>query len=517
MKSRPSVQIAIIFIILLPFVLAMCSNPVIVNLLELDQNESGLEIIPVTDLSLNETTLNLLTSEMEALTAAVQPYDATNKAVTWTSSDDLVAEVSGNGIITAIGAGATTITVTTVDGNHAASCTVTVRQSTGEADAPFLIYNETQLRKVGRGVDGWDINAHYKLMADITVIQGEWTPIGIVPGTVNAYHFKGSFNGNNKTITGLNINNPDADNQGMFRYIGSGGEVKNLTLGNCNVSGKSYTGGVAGGNLGTVENCNVEGVVSGYGILVGGVTGANDGTVDNCYASGHVSGTDRVGGIVGINTGTVEGCYASCGVSGTGYLGGVVGYNSGIVESCYASGDVSGTSNYAGGVAGQNYGGTIANCYATGNVSGYTNAGGVVGQNLLGTGKVENCYASGDIIANNYAGGVAGYDTAGTVKNCVALNPNINSTTPYGRIIGISLGTLTTNYARTDMKVKNGAVTWANNISGKDGEGITAADYQLQSWWSGSAGFDFSATGVWEWHSASRLPVLKGLGTQNSQ
>ena len=88
--------------------------------------------IPVTGVMLNKKmTINI--GESASLTATVLPVDASNKAVTWSSSDPSVVKVvasnvAGTAIITAVGdiAGKATITVTTVDGEFSASCVVTV-------------------------------------------------------------------------------------------------------------------------------------------------------------------------------------------------------------------------------------------------------------------------------------------------------------------------------------------------------------------------------------------------------
>lgn len=64
----------------------------------------------------------------ETLIAAVAPSDATNKAVNWSSSDTSVATVDSDGNVTAVSTGVATITATTVDGGHTATCTVTVTQ-----------------------------------------------------------------------------------------------------------------------------------------------------------------------------------------------------------------------------------------------------------------------------------------------------------------------------------------------------------------------------------------------------
>ena len=79
----------------------------------------------VTGVTLNTETLELFTGGSATLTATVEPSDAANQNVTWQSDNANVATVEG-GTVTAVGAGETTITVQTQDGNYTASCTVTV-------------------------------------------------------------------------------------------------------------------------------------------------------------------------------------------------------------------------------------------------------------------------------------------------------------------------------------------------------------------------------------------------------
>ena len=82
---------------------------------------------PVTGVTLDQTELSLYTGESKPLTAKVEPNDATNKNVTWSSDKPEVATVD-NGVVTAVGAGTATITVKTVDGSHTATCAVTVEK-----------------------------------------------------------------------------------------------------------------------------------------------------------------------------------------------------------------------------------------------------------------------------------------------------------------------------------------------------------------------------------------------------
>ena len=81
------------------------------------------ESIAVTGISLDNTELTLTADETAVLTATVEPDNATDKTVTWTSSDDTVATVE-NGTVTAVAAG--TATITAQAGEQTAECAVTV-------------------------------------------------------------------------------------------------------------------------------------------------------------------------------------------------------------------------------------------------------------------------------------------------------------------------------------------------------------------------------------------------------
>ena len=237
----------------------------------------------------------------------------------------------------------------------------------------YEVYNAEGLKNIAKLVNEegkTDINI--TLDTDLT-LTGEWTPIG-----TESQPYTGTFNGKDKTITGLTVNQEGTNYVGLIGYLGSGGKVQNVTLTDVSVTGYWY---------------------------VGGVVGANDkGTVTACTASGSISGSSRVGGVVGYNGGTMTGCTVSGSVSGDSSVGGVVGWNGGTVTACYATSDVSGYSD-VGGVAGRNYYGTVTGCTSSGSVSGSLNVGGVVGYNY---GIVTACYWSG--LPDNDNGGATKVD-----------------------------------------------------------------------------------------------------------
>lgn len=168
----------------------------------------------------------------------------------------------------------------------------------------------------------------------------EWTPIGSFNNT-----FTGTFDGNEKTISGLYINSTDRnETTGLFGYVGSGGKVTRLTVEGA-VTVSADVGGVVGNNKGTVSDCinKVKVTASGNSALIGGVVGINNGgTVSGCTNTGTVTATGSnavAGGVMGVNLNTVNSCYNTGAVTGT-TAGGVVGANSygstsGTVNGCY--------------------------------------------------------------------------------------------------------------------------------------------------------------------------------------
>jgi uncharacterized repeat protein (TIGR02543 family) len=100
--------------------------------------------VPVTGVSLNKTSLSLTAGGSETLTATVSPSNATNKTVSWTTSNSGVATVS-DGTVTAKSAGTATITVTTADGNKTATCAVTVAAAAGTVPVTGVSLNKTSL------------------------------------------------------------------------------------------------------------------------------------------------------------------------------------------------------------------------------------------------------------------------------------------------------------------------------------------------------------------------------------
>jgi hypothetical protein len=381
----------------------------------------------------------------------------------------------------------------------------------------FTIKNFTQLEGFGKIVAGdasWtdkDGKLHtieqsdfrgktVTLDADIDIGTKIWGGIGHNDTRNRAYPFYGTFNGNNKTISGLRGS--------FFRIIGENGIVKNIAFVDLNtVSGSLWLkGAMVEENRGMVQNISINGIARGSS----GVVDDNYGIVENCNFSGTVSG-----GIVAINRngGVVRNCYVTGNVS-AGYLetGGIVLENQGIVENCYSTSNVTSTSNYVGGIVGRNFS-MVKNCFATGDISGDQNVGGVVGLNSGG--MIQNCYATGNVVGRQNVGGISG--SGNTVQNCVALNPSISkktsllplpsSSSTFGRVTGDGSGLLN-NYGLIGILFQHDyAIIATSEANGKHGTDVEASDYNTQTWWATNLNWNFNS--VWEWDSARNLPKLR--------
>ncbi|WP_274364956.1 S-layer homology domain-containing protein [Paenibacillus thermotolerans] len=255
----------------------------------------------------------------------------------------------------------------------------------GTAEDPYRIRTIHQLSAIRD-----DLNAHYKLVADIDASgTASWNRgDGFRPIGDPARPFQGVFDGNGYTIAGLTIDRPAMMGVGLFGVIGEDGEVRNVGLSGGSVKGWQLVGGIAGQNFGSIRNTFVTADVSSSGANVGGLVGWNAlaGTVSYSYATGDVAGWDNVGGVAGQNNGTIDHTFMTGDVSGSRAVGGLVGrnemYSASIIDS-YAAGNVEGSSE-VGGAVGRHIG-ILERTYAVGNVSGASvEIGALVGRNMTG-------------------------------------------------------------------------------------------------------------------------------------
>ena len=96
---------------------------------ESDCSFDGTFTIVVASVSLNKKTLTMSIGDTETLVATINPSNATNKSITWTSTKPKVAIVDGEGTVTALSEGNTNVIATTEDGNKTSTCKVTVQSN----------------------------------------------------------------------------------------------------------------------------------------------------------------------------------------------------------------------------------------------------------------------------------------------------------------------------------------------------------------------------------------------------
>lgn len=172
-----------------------------------------------------------------------------------------------------------------------------------ENSSEIWIYTADDLKKLSSDctLDTWSKGRTVRLMNDIDLSGSDFSPIPT---------FGGYFDGGGYTIMGLNITKSGSQ-QGLFRYLQSGGTIENLhVLGDITPSGsKSSIGGIVGDNSGVIKNCSFDGTLSGS-YAVGGIAGINrsGASIISCKAYGSVNCESFAGGITGKNSGLILEC-----------------------------------------------------------------------------------------------------------------------------------------------------------------------------------------------------------------
>ena len=266
----------------------------------------------------------------------------------------------------------------------------------GTQDDPYLISTPEHLNQLQLdvNVNGIDTKGkYYQLMNNIDLsgydndsdeTNGNWNPIGN-----NQVLFKGTFDGNGKIISNLEIILPEESFVGLFGNVNSA-TIRNLGLENVLIEGNESVGGLVGEqSSGTITQSYVTGRVTGKDYYVGGLVGYSSGTIiTQSYVTGEVIGDGNVGGLVGYQAGAssqITQSYATGEVSGTRNVGGLVGYQAiGMTSQSYSTGTVNGTS-YVGGLVGcLSSSGKVNESYSAGKVSGKSSVGGLLGNATTG-------------------------------------------------------------------------------------------------------------------------------------
>ena len=166
---------------------------------DIEYGEYSANVAPVhaTGVTLDKTSASVKQGKTITLTATVEPADAVNKNVTWSSNDASVATVN-NGVVTGVATGNAKITVTTEDGSHTASCTVTVTTSL----PPVLIADFNDIASL----DG-TISPHYP--NGVTPTRSENMYIDLIADPYSDGKCVAVSDGNHKKEEYCTINLPD--------------------------------------------------------------------------------------------------------------------------------------------------------------------------------------------------------------------------------------------------------------------------------------------------------------------
>lgn len=369
---------------------------------------------------------------------------------------------------------------------------------------------------IGKTYEGQTVTLKNDL--DLSEIDN-FQPIGLTA----SLPFKGSFNGNHKTISNLKITteSSSANYTGLFGYMaGASGSVYDLTLSECAIlsNNNNKTGGMAGYSEGSFTNCTVlSGSVTGKKDVAGivshismygsrspisnchfsGTVTATAGTaagiinlttvdVLNCTNTGTITATSYAGGIVSSGNKVVKDCNNTGNVTGGYAAGGIIGYASGggKISSCSNSGNVRATNkanwdktggegSYAGGIVGRfyDYTGTIDYCINEGQVSGdYDYVGGIVGYIFVNKMTLSNCENRGNVISPaDCVGGVVGAAGVKDINTIVVVKDCLNSGTVTGRdktggIEGCLIGT-TSNYIESHPENTKSSISLEGNLN----------------------------------------------------
>ena len=280
----------------------------------------------------------------------------------------------------------------------------------GTQGNPFQIETAAQLAYFAKTVNEGEAYLHkyIVLTADIDLANKEWTPIGNYSNP-----FKGNFNGDNHTVTGMQISG-ELDRVGLFgecTKFNVNSAIKNITVKDSVICGE-----------------NIVGAIVGY---------AKEINIENCRSIGNtINGKTDVGGICGkiggYSVGKVSQCYNSSKVTGRGRVGGIAGMG-GIAENCLNTGEImiinKAHKSAGGGIFGifddTTASASITACVNLGKVSGGESFGGIVGStDSKSTGHISNCYYNMDAITGGFDAGTA--LTAGQL--CGALPEGLDST-----------------------------------------------------------------------------------------
>ncbi len=273
----------------------------------------------------------------------------------------------------------------------------------GSQDYPYTITDTDGLMLLAKCVNGSDgytadngfSGKFFKLGNDIAyTYTSDWDNTSsdeinyIAVGDKN-HSFNGTLDGDSNTISGIRYREAfPNDYRGLFGNVGSGGTIKNLTLADSRISGKDYTGGIAG--------------ITNAGAIIDNCTVADDVDIHYCHTN-----TKYHGGIVGENCGTIKDCTSRATLSTdnnltVNYCGGIAGlnYSGGTIRDCIVWGATMPQLTYSGAIVGNNSGNLTDNYYRSCTVGSLTSDIGCNGSDCNGARGAYTVTTPNDVTAN---------------------------------------------------------------------------------------------------------------------
>ena len=224
------------------------------------KNEATVAVTGVT-LAPTSATLTLGETETVTLIPTVLPAEATDKSVTWSSSDEAVATVT-DGVVTAVAAGTATITVTTTDGAKTATCavtvaapaastyTVTLKEGTEDATSWTIAPAEATTTGVAAGTE---VKATYSGMKKVKSVKAKKKAPATVPVTAITLNKTATTiqAGQTETLSVSSVTPDDAtdqtvtwssDNEAVATVNATTGEVTAVAFGTANITATANDG-----------------------------------------------------------------------------------------------------------------------------------------------------------------------------------------------------------------------------------------------------------------------------------
>ena len=281
----------------------------------------------------------------------------------------------------------------------------------GTRDDPFLVATAEQLNMVRKY-----LSCYFKQTEDISLASfANWEPIG----KDNNNLFEGSYDGDNKKITKLTINDQQLDYYGLFGYCSRVG-IYNIAAEEFSINvDNAYVGGICGFNATSINFCSVASSTINGQDNVGGISGKNGSSINYCsVASSTINGKDWVGGISGYGSAGIHTCYvASSTINGQDYVGGISGYSVDSIISCYVASSaitLTTTSGNIGGICGgfsvRDNDSKISSCFVyleslnkMRNINN-THCGGLIVGVKVSSGTIKDCFTNltGDLKNSGY-------------------------------------------------------------------------------------------------------------------